>query len=89
MPLPLPPPSRGGGKGEGDSYGVFLSMIPVILIHRIFAVCIVLGVAILVHEVGHLLLAKRKGVRVEKCSRGIYLDNRNVFNWNSSGGLFK
>lgn len=40
------------------------------LIHKIFAVCIVLGVAILVHEVGHLLLAKRKRVRVERFSLG-------------------
>ncbi len=43
-------------------------MIPVI--HKIFAVCIVLGVAIFVHEWGHFLLAKRKGVRVERFSLG-------------------
>ncbi len=43
-------------------------MIPII--HKIFATCIVLGVAVFVHEWGHFLLAKRKGVRVERFSLG-------------------
>ncbi len=43
-------------------------MIPII--HKVFAVAVLFGVAIFVHEWGHFLLAKRKGVRVERFSLG-------------------
>ena len=40
------------------------------VVHKFFGAFIVLGLAIFVHEVGHFLLARRKGVRVEKFSLG-------------------
>ena len=40
------------------------------IVIRILGTVIVLGLAIFVHEAGHFLIAKRKGVRVEKFSLG-------------------
>ncbi len=40
------------------------------VIHKLFGACIVFGLAIFVHELGHFFIAKRKGVRVEKFSLG-------------------
>ena len=40
------------------------------IVIRILGMVIVLGLAIFVHEAGHFLLAKRKGVRVEKFAIG-------------------
>jgi regulator of sigma E protease len=40
------------------------------IIIRFLAAAVVFGVAILVHEAGHFILAKRKGVKVEKFSIG-------------------